>query len=158
MSNVKYQRPCGMRKLAKERADLYDSQNGCCAICGNPETRFPKRGRPGKHGKVFSLCFDHDPDTNTARGLLCSKCNQGIGLLQHDLDLIRKAVTYLEYYKEHPGPAIPILNQMTKSIGISIASKKRYIKLKIWTEAYKNGARDYVNWEKEYNLSQEVAK
>jgi hypothetical protein len=43
---------------------------------------------------------DHDEETNKVRGLLCRHCNQGIGLLRHSQDNLRRAVAYLE--KHHP--------------------------------------------------------
>ncbi len=48
-------------------ADLYDSllasQDGVCAICGNP----PKKRR---------LSVDHNHRTGQVRGLLCFRCNR----------------------------------------------------------------------------------
>ena len=58
------------------------SQGGVCAICGNPPN--------GKH-----LCVDHDHTTGQIRGLLCDRCNFGIGYLMDDLDIIASAASYL---------------------------------------------------------------
>lgn len=66
-------------------------QNGLCAICGNPETLVIK-------GKVPRLAIDHCHHTKVVRGLLCSKCNQGIGCLNHDKGLLMKAIAYLELH------------------------------------------------------------
>jgi len=58
------------------------SQSGRCAICFT---------LPGDQ----KLVVDHCHKTNTVRGLLCSSCNRGIGLLQDSLLVVRSAVEYL---------------------------------------------------------------
>jgi len=63
---------------------LVKTQNSCCKICGD----FKENN--------FSLHIDHCHETNRVRALLCSKCNQGIGLLNHSPDLLRKAAEYCE--------------------------------------------------------------
>lgn len=40
--------------------------------------------------------IDHDHDTMQVRGILCQKCNMGIGLLGDDLVSVQRAVRYLE--------------------------------------------------------------
>lgn len=57
-------------------------QGGVCAICGKPDRR--------------RLSVDHDHDTGAVRGLLCSRCNSGIGFMDDDLTRLRAAVRYLE--------------------------------------------------------------
>ena len=59
-------------------------QNGHCSIC-NVELV--------KHGK--DTCVDHNHLNRQPRGLLCSKCNFAIGLLQDSADLCKKAADYL---------------------------------------------------------------
>ena len=59
------------------------AQGGGCAICGAPEP----------DGQ--SLHVDHDHDTGAVRGLLCFTCNAGIGMFDHDIDLLSAAVDYL---------------------------------------------------------------
>ena len=66
-----------------------EKQNGVCMICEEPETLVIK-------GKKMSLAVDHCHDSQEVRGLLCSKCNRGIGLLRHDRRLLKNAVEYLE--------------------------------------------------------------
>jgi hypothetical protein len=45
-------------------------------------------------GKI-ALHIDHDHKTNKIRGLLCSKCNQAIGLLNESPALLDQAKAYL---------------------------------------------------------------
>ena len=78
--------------------DAYDrmvaDQGGMCAICGQPETR------KNRSGKVWQLSVDHDATTGQIRGLLCSACNQAIGYLRHNTELLLSAVAYLERFSE----------------------------------------------------------
>jgi len=60
---------------------LLTVQDGRCAICG----------RGDEH-----LCVDHNHVTGVVRGLLCRKCNGGVGLLQDNPGLLREAADYLE--------------------------------------------------------------
>lgn len=65
--------------------EMFSNQNGCCAICGKPEKLHHSR-----------LHIDHDHKTGIVRGLLCSKCNQGIGLFNDNIDLLQSAYNYLK--------------------------------------------------------------
>lgn len=65
-------------------------QNYVCAICKKPE-----KIKNYKTQKINSLAVDHCHDTGKVRGLLCCACNQGIGLLNHDPELIRNARLYI---------------------------------------------------------------
>lgn len=64
--------------------DILKKQNGVCAICHHvsPDGR--------------QLCVDHCHTTGVVRGLLCSPCNTGIGLLKEDLVLLKNAIKYLQ--------------------------------------------------------------
>lgn len=63
-------------------------QEGLCAICGKPETVIIC-------GKQISLAVDHCHDTGKVRGLLCKTCNTVIGTFNHDINLLNKAIKYL---------------------------------------------------------------
>lgn len=65
-------------------------QEGVCAICK----------RPCPSGK--RLAVDHSHETGEVRGLLCRKCNRGIGLFHDSLDLLKSALTYLDRYLQIP--------------------------------------------------------
>jgi DNA-directed RNA polymerase subunit RPC12/RpoP len=57
-----------------------------CAICGTED--------PG----ATNWHADHDHKTNTKRGVLCHKCNTGLGLLKDDINVLCSAIEYLNYY------------------------------------------------------------
>lgn len=63
---------------------MFVAQNGVCRICR-------KSCVVHRH-----LCVDHDHATGKVRGLLCTRCNQGIGKLLDDPVLLRVAADYLE--------------------------------------------------------------
>lgn len=60
-----------------------------CAICGGPP-----RGRGRYH-------FDHDHQTGKFRGLLCTKCNTGLGQFNENRALLIKALNYLDSHSGH---------------------------------------------------------
>ena len=60
-----------------------EAQGGVCAICKGPPVS----------DKVY--CVDHDHQTGAVRGLLCRKCNSGIGYLRDDPSIVRVALEYL---------------------------------------------------------------
>lgn len=62
-------------------------QKGVCKICGVEET--------------VNLSVDHCHTTGTVRGLLCKKCNVGIGYFKDNPDTLAKAIEYLQG-KENP--------------------------------------------------------
>lgn len=68
---------------------LLDEQWGCCAICGSDDETI------GGH-----LHVDHNHHTGDVRGLLCSNCNTGLGLLQDNPDTLKSAIRYLYSSKE----------------------------------------------------------
>jgi hypothetical protein len=61
-------------------------QGGACAICGE------KDASRGLHFPVI----DHCHGTGKFRGILCGKCNKGIGLLMDSPKLLKAAARYLE--------------------------------------------------------------
>lgn len=69
-----------------EYMDLYEAQEGKCAVCGTTE--------PGGRFKNFAV--DHDHVTGHNRGLLCYTCNVALGLLKEDPDTMRALLSYTE--------------------------------------------------------------
>jgi hypothetical protein len=68
-------------------------QKGVCLICKKPETR------KNKHTGTCRLHVDHCHETGTIRGLLCSKCNFGIGNFNDNIETMQEAVRYLMKWK-----------------------------------------------------------
>lgn len=78
----------GIKNMTQERYNqMMIDQNYSCAICHT-------------HQDDCStvLHVDHNHKNGKVRALLCNKCNTGIGLLNDDIDLLKKAVKYLEIY------------------------------------------------------------
>lgn len=71
---------------ADEYSKMLESQNGKCAICG------AKTG----DNRGNRLYVDHDHASGRTRGLLCYSCNFGIGIFKDDVNLLKRAIEYLE--------------------------------------------------------------
>lgn len=78
------------RITADEYRTLLSDSDGLCAICGGRDSYGRKR-----------LAVDHDHQTGIVRGILCYKCNTGIGLFLHDPTILRKAIVYLRRPREN---------------------------------------------------------
>ena len=64
----------------EEYIDMVKEQQGACAIC----KKFAPR-----------LCVDHSDETGKNRGLLCSRCNLGLGHFNDNVQLFLDAISYL---------------------------------------------------------------
>ena len=69
----------------QEFAAKLQEQKDRCGICGRHKIEF-KRAMDG----------DHNHETGRFRGILCGNCNRGLGMFMDSLELLKKAVTYLE--------------------------------------------------------------
>jgi len=69
----------------EEYKQMFVDRNHQCDMCGMEE-----------NGKKLSV--DHNHITGEVRGLLCQRCNTGIGTLRTDetLDILKEAICYLE--------------------------------------------------------------
>ena len=67
--------------------EMLYQQNNKCAICG---AEFGVN-----HIKDYPH-VDHDHNTGVVRGLLCLKCNAGLGLFGDNIDNLVSAICYLE--------------------------------------------------------------
>lgn len=62
--------------------EMLVKQSNVCAVCGLECSR--------------KLAVDHCHSTGKVRGLLCVKCNRGIGNFNDDLSRLKAAVNYME--------------------------------------------------------------
>ena len=72
---------------------MLNEQHSVCAICGKPETSINPRNNMPR-----CLAVDHDHNTGKIRGLLCSRCNTALGLLNENKETVSKLVLYLEKF------------------------------------------------------------
>lgn len=70
----------------KEYNALLEKQGGVCSICKSPPNLLARQKR---------LHTDHCHDTKKIRGLLCDRCNRGIGFFDERPDLLKNASDYL---------------------------------------------------------------
>lgn len=71
------------------RTQLTIRQDGCCAICGQPEKDLKRR-----------LAIDHCHATGHIRGLLCNRCNWFLGCAKDNVYILQAAIDYLTKSKE----------------------------------------------------------
>lgn len=74
----------------EEYNGMAKAQGNVCAICHEPETR------KNRFSGICRLHIDHDHKTKVIRGLLCSRCNAGLGYFRERPDLLESAITYLK--------------------------------------------------------------
>lgn len=72
---------------------MLEIQKGCCKICKRHLNEVSNKRKK-------ALCVDHCHNTNVIRGLLCDKCNRGIGLFNDSPELLKIAKLYLENCNE----------------------------------------------------------
>lgn len=77
-----YLRKCLYGITDAEYKQMVENQKGLCAICKKPPSKI--------------LFVDHCHETGKVRGLLCHKCNVGLGYLGDSVQGIKNALEYLE--------------------------------------------------------------
>ena len=72
---------------------MVETQQGRCLICASVPKALSATGvmRLGS-----ALNVDHEHSTGKVRGLLCRRCNQVIGLMEDNPELLKAAIVYLE--------------------------------------------------------------
>jgi hypothetical protein len=71
-----------------EHTQMYEEQNGVCAVCEKPGD-----------GKWKKLCVDHDHKTGKVRQLLCRNCNMVLGQIDDSINHLEKLKAYLQKHK-----------------------------------------------------------
>jgi protein-arginine kinase activator protein McsA len=67
--------------ITQEEFDkMKESVNNACEICKSQNV---------------TLCLDHDHNTNKIRGIICHKCNLGLGNLRDSYEIVKSAADYL---------------------------------------------------------------
>jgi hypothetical protein len=51
-------------------------------------------------GEKLKLVIDHDHGTGVVRGMLCSRCNRGLGHFDDNINLLSKALKYIKIKTE----------------------------------------------------------
>ncbi len=74
----------------QEYEELIAAHDSKCAICDRHVVPIPAAIR------AECACVDHDHGTGRIRGILCHACNRGIGMLRDDVDILKRAISYLE--------------------------------------------------------------
>lgn len=65
---------------------MITNQNGKCLICKN---EFKDKNAPH---------LDHNHKTGLVRGMLCTRCNTGLGLFKDDIQNLENAIAYLKVH------------------------------------------------------------
>ncbi len=83
----------------------WEAQHGCCAICKDelPDLMTYENRRRG-------YAIDHNHDTGAFRGILCLKCNSLLGMAKDSVDVLRKAIAYLEIKGSYAAEVVDIEN------------------------------------------------
>lgn len=76
--------------LSENDKKYIESHNGLCDICGE-----------NRNYSNRSLSKDHDHNTGKFRGMLCTKCNLGLGKFSDNPELLIKAANYLNQSKSN---------------------------------------------------------
>lgn len=97
-SSVRYRLKSRYGISEAEYMRLVDAQGNCCAVCGATENT---------EGRLW--CVDHDHSTGAIRGLLCTRCNVGIGALGDTAEGVRRALDYLERDRQQPTCTAPTM-------------------------------------------------
>lgn len=74
--------------------EMWKSQSGRCAICGNEET-----ARHNHTKEIQKLAVDHCHKTGNVRELLCQDCNRGLGKFKDNKYTLRAAADYIQRHE-----------------------------------------------------------
>ena len=85
--NSQLQRKYGITIEQYER--MNKTQRGRCGVCGKRETAVAPNGKPR------GLSVDHCHSTKIVRGLVCSRCNCALGMVDDDPAILQNLIAYL---------------------------------------------------------------
>ena len=71
---------------------MLSTQDGSCAVCSGPPIKLNGSGKARLH-------VDHNHRTGKVRALLCSACNQALGLLRESPIRIKSLLSYVEKHE-----------------------------------------------------------
>lgn len=78
---------------------LADQHHGC-AICDTDiHFSFDAPYRPGNRKHNSTARVDHCHDSKVVRGILCIRCNAGLGHFRDDVELMKLAIEYLDEFE-----------------------------------------------------------
>ena len=95
------------KKSFKQRDNLLKitprpNSNYKCPICLNKKGNFYTVTKNSRRQHDYSnWCLDHDHKSGKFRGWLCNKCNSALGWLEDDINYVRRALNYLENFKNN---------------------------------------------------------
>lgn len=90
--HIKHQRMYKYGLSEDDFNSLVLNSNNSCMICRKEFT---------KESRYTVACVDHCHTTEKIRGLLCHKCNKGLGAFSDRVDLLENAIRYLKISKEN---------------------------------------------------------
>ncbi len=67
--------------------------DGLCEVCDQEETVF-------FYGVRHRLSLDHNHRTDKPRGFICRRCNTMLGYCQDSIEILEKAIQYLNHYDQ----------------------------------------------------------
>ncbi len=76
----------------KDYDNMLEAQDFRCKICGSTNPN----GNENTMSKKTRFSVDHCHTTGKVRGLLCTKCNSGIGMFNDNISLLTAAISYLK--------------------------------------------------------------
>lgn len=92
--NYEFKRKFGVDMSFKHAQ--FEAQGSKCAICESLTTT------------GLNWAMDHDHETGKLCGVLCAKCNNGLGQFQDSVGVLQKAIDYLNKYQDMDRPIAPI--------------------------------------------------
>lgn len=79
----------GSKKYLEKRIELLSDQWGACGIC-----------RKDLNNNVKFIHLDHCHETGQLRGVLCHKCNIGLGMFMDNIEALENAIEYVKYFRK----------------------------------------------------------